>query len=206
MVKLLFFCRRRPDLTHERYATLLLDGHVPLALRHHPSMRRYVVNIVEQSLADAPPLDSIGALWFDTLADYQERLYDSPEGERIIARDVARFMGGADAYVTDEHVVRPPPAPTRSAGEKLVVGFRRLPELTRAGFVERWLAAPPLAVRASIANLIVERRGAAPPDYDGIAELYLEASPAGPTPGAIREAFSPLATVDIYRVAEYVQR
>jgi len=80
MVKLVFLCRRRPDLTHERYVELLLGGHVPLALRHHPALRRYVVNIVEDTRGPAPPLDSIGELWFDTLADYRERLYDSPAG------------------------------------------------------------------------------------------------------------------------------
>src|SRR5437879_7595304 len=93
MVKLLFLCRRRPDITHERYAELLLRGHVPLALRHHPALRRYVVNIVEDTRGPAPPLDSIGELWFDTLADYRERLYDSPEGAGIIARDDAGALG-----------------------------------------------------------------------------------------------------------------
>src|SRR6266404_5754153 len=89
MVKLVFLCRRRPDLTHERYVERLLGGHVPLALRHHPTPRRYVVNIVEDTRGPAPPLDSIGELWFDTLADYRERLYDSPEGAGIIARGAA---------------------------------------------------------------------------------------------------------------------
>ena len=103
MVKLVFLCRRHPDISHDRYAALLLDEHVPLALRHHPHMRRYVVNIVEESCAGAPPLDSIGFLWFDSLDDYRDRLYDSPEGARIIGRDVARFLGGADAYATTEH-------------------------------------------------------------------------------------------------------
>ena len=37
MVKLIFLCRRRPDITHERYVELLLKGHVPIALRHHPT-------------------------------------------------------------------------------------------------------------------------------------------------------------------------
>jgi hypothetical protein len=96
MVKLVFLCRRRPDLDHARYVDLLLRGHVPLALRHHPTLRRYVVNIVESTRGPAPPLDSIGELCIDSLADYRERLYDSPDGQQIIARDVAGFLGGAD--------------------------------------------------------------------------------------------------------------
>src|SRR2546422_6367956 len=93
MVKLVILCRWRPDITHDRYAELLLRGHVSLALRHHPALRRYVVNIVEDTRGPAPPLDSIGELWFDTLADYRERLYDSPAGARIIARDVSGVPG-----------------------------------------------------------------------------------------------------------------
>src|SRR5438128_6516803 len=117
MVKLFFLCRRRPDLSHAEYVRRLLDGHVPLALRHHPTMRRYVVNIVEGVRGDTPPLDSIGVLWFDSLADFRDRLYDSPDGARVIAADVARFMGGAAAYATDEHVQRAPDAaPATGAG------------------------------------------------------------------------------------------
>lgn len=90
MVKLIFCCRRRPELTPERYASLLLGGHVPLALRHHPTMRRYVVNVVEQMPQGFAALDSIGELSFDTLADYEERLYDSDAGRAVIARAGAR--------------------------------------------------------------------------------------------------------------------
>src|SRR6058998_2877386 len=133
MVKLVFLCRRRPDITHERYAELLLDGHVPLALRHHPTLRRYVVNIVEGTRGPAPPLDSIGTLWFDSLADYRERLYDSPAGARAIGADVAGFLGGADAYATTEHVQRAPAEPPslgRTPGVKLLVAVGRAPGQT----------------------------------------------------------------------------
>src|SRR5262245_64197902 len=104
MVKLIFLCRRRAELTHDAYVTRLLEGHVPLALRHHPAMRGYVVNVVEETGAGLEPIDSIGELSFDSLVDYEERLYDSPEGRAAIARDVAEFLGGAEAYVTSEHV------------------------------------------------------------------------------------------------------
>src|SRR5207245_8044899 len=109
--KLVFLCRRASDLTHGRYVERVLGGHVPLAPRHHPPLRRYVVNVVEDTRRPAPPLDSIGELWFDTLADYRERLYDSPAGAGIIARDVAGFLGSTGTYVTTDHVHRTPAAP-----------------------------------------------------------------------------------------------
>src|ERR1700690_1756009 len=102
MVKLIFLCRRRPDVTHERYVELLLHGHVPLALRHHPMLRSYTVNIVEHGPPAEEALDSIGELCFETLEDYRERLYDSAEGQRIVQRDVAGFLESAHAYATTE--------------------------------------------------------------------------------------------------------
>src|SRR5262249_10909027 len=138
MVKLVFLCRRRPDISHEDYAERLLRGHVPIALAHHPTLRRYVVNIVEESCGSAPALDSIGELWFDSLADCRERLYAWAEGARLVARDVAGFLGGAHAYVAaeDPHASPPAsvPAGVRSPGAKLVICVTRAPGLARDVF------------------------------------------------------------------------
>jgi uncharacterized protein (TIGR02118 family) len=182
MPKLVFLCRRRPDLTHERYAELLLVGHVPLALRHHPTMRKYVVNLVEGLRAGAEPLDSIGELTFDSLDDFRERLYDSDEGRRVIERDVAGFMGGAHAYVTTEHVQKGPattaPLGARSPGVKIVGLVRRPEGMTHAEFAEHWLERHvPLALRHHpglhkyVTNVVDQRLGDAP-EWDGIAELH----------------------------------
>ncbi len=61
MVKLVFLCQRRPDVTHEQYVEMLLRGHVPLALAHHPTLRRYVVNVVESTRGPLRILDSATA-------------------------------------------------------------------------------------------------------------------------------------------------
>ena len=181
MVKIFFFCRRRPDISHEAYTERLLHGHVPIALRHHPSLRRYTVNVVDESSANAPPLDSIGELSFDSMADYQDRLYDSAEGQRIVARDVAGFLGGAAAYATTEIVQRPPPAATlgeRTAGIKFVAAVRRADRLAHEDFVRGWLdrhvhlvLADPL-VRGYKTNVVDAKLAPDAPAYDGIAELY----------------------------------
>jgi len=224
MVKLVFLCRRRPDLTHEQYVERLLGGHVPLALRHHPTLRRYVVNIVEGTRGPAPALDSIGELWFDTLADYRERLYDSPEGERIITRDVAGFLGAAAAYVTNERVQRAPAVPSepgsRSPGGKLFACLVRVPAMSRPAFRTHWLERHvPLALRHHattryVTSLIEQRLGDGA-DYDGFAELTF-ASAADldgrvyltPEGQAEIEADIPrfIGRVDAYVVAEYPQR
>src|SRR5439155_516486 len=78
----------------------------------------------------ASPVDSIGELWFDRIDDYRDRLYDSPDGERAILDDVGRFLAGADAYLTVEHVQRAAAAPSptgRTPGDKLFACLQRTP-------------------------------------------------------------------------------
>ena len=181
MVKLIFLCSRRRDITHERYADLLLNGHVPIALRHHPTLRRYTVNIVEQAPATEEALDSIGELWFDSLSDYRERLYDSPEGERVVQRDVAGFMGGAHAYAATEHVqkaVSQRQLGQRTPGIKMICPLRRRADLTHAQFVEHWLTRHvPLALEHHpqmvryVTNVVDQRLSTSGPEWDGFAEI-----------------------------------
>ena len=102
MPKLIFLCRRRPDITREEYGRRVLEGHVPLALKHHPTLRRYVVNLAEGTPPEGDEIDSLPSLHFDTLEDFKERLYDSPESEEIIAR-VAE--GEYDLTLADSHIV-----------------------------------------------------------------------------------------------------
>lgn len=226
MVKLIFLCRRRPDITHERYGALLLSGHVPIALQHHPLMRRYVVNIVEQSPADWEGLDSIGELSFDGLADFRERLYDSPAGKHIVERDVAGFMGGADAFVTTEHVQKALKASAvlgvRSAGIKLVCPVMRRSGMRHADFVEHWLTRHvPLALEHHpgmtryVTNVVDQRLGTTGPDLDGIAELHFPSAEALRTGMFSSPEGERLIREDItrfirrtaaYHVAEYPQK
>ena len=202
MVKLFFFCRRRADIAHEQYVELLLTGHVPLALKHHPTMRRYVVNIVEQAMEGSPGLDSIGILSFETLADYRERLCDSAAGERIIARDVARFMGGADAYATREETFGEMPhgvLGARSPGAKLICGVLQAGRHDRA-LIARLRAA---GVDGGALNAVDESMSAAGPGYRLIAELYTSIRPGAELVRTLREEF---AEIHLYDTAEYVER
>jgi uncharacterized protein (TIGR02118 family) len=226
MVKLIFLCRRRADISHEQYAERLLRDHVPLALTHHPTLRRYVVNIVDHSPDGFAPLDSIGELWFDSLADFRERLYDSDEGRRIVEADVRRFMGGADAYATTEHVQKSasdaPALGTRSPGIKLMCPVQRRAEMSHADFVAHWLTRHvPLALRhhpgmsAYLTNVVAEPLSPGGAAWDGFAELYfssVEAFASGmfDSPDGERIIRADIARfigrTAAYRVTEYVQK
>lgn len=224
-MKLVFLCRRRPDIDHERYADLVLRSHVPIALRHHPTMRKYVVNVVEGRRAGAEELDSIAELSFDSLADYRDRLYDDEAGRRIVQEDVARFMGGAYAYLTSEHVQKGPvttaPLGERSPGVKIVGLVRRPDGMSHDAFVDHWLQRHvPLALRHHpglhkyVTNVVETRLGNAP-EWDGIAELHFPSietmrtgffdSPDGER--VIREDMPRFIGLTWgYDVAEYVQK
>ncbi len=226
MVKLVFLCRRRSDISLDTYADRLLTGHVPIALRHHPAMRKYVVNIVDRVPRGEEVLDSIGELSFASLDDFRERLYDSEEGRKIVERDVGGFMGGAHAYATTAHVqkMRPTSAPlgTRSPGIKLMCPIIRHPSMRHAEFVDHWLTRHvPLALQHHpgliqyVTNVVDERLSPSGDPWDGFAELHFASeqsyrdgmfdSPAGER--AIREDMARfIGRSAAYRVAEYVQK
>ncbi|HUI25194.1 MAG TPA: EthD family reductase [Candidatus Kryptonia bacterium] len=226
MVKLIFFCRRRPDITHERYVGLLLGSHVPLALKHHPAMRKYVVNIVESCPDGWESFDSIGELSFDNLADYRERLYDSEAGRRIIEADVRQFMGGAHAYITTERVQRSQSRTSRlaarSPGTKMICPVVRRAEMSHAQFVAHWQTRHvPLALAhhpgmsGYVTNIVDDRLSTTGEALDGVAELYfpsVEARRGGMFDSiegerVIRDDMARfIGRTAAYRVAEYVQR
>ncbi len=219
---MLFLCRRRPDLSRDEYARRILEGHAPLALVHHPNLRRYVIQIVEGRPADGDEIDSLPTLWFDSIEDFRERLYDSPEGQAVIRQDVQRFMGGSDAYATREHVHRnDDPAPAsghRSPGTKWMYLLARRSELTRAEFQRRWLAEhvplvlehqPQLSGYAS--SLVAEMLSETGPEWDAFEEQSFLSdspeprfdSPAGER--AVAESRAALvARAPGYRIHEYV--
>jgi len=223
VLKVIFPCRRLPGLDRAEYARRVLQDHVPLALRHHPSMRRYTVNLVERGPAEGPALDSVAELSFDSFEDFRDRLYDSEEGRRIIGDDVARFLGGAHAYLAREHLHRDTLAPTalgtRTPGVKWLLFVRRRPELDPAAFVTHWhgvhvplvLDALP-ALRRYATRPIERQHGTGGPDWDGVAALWFESREAARAglraAGAAIDADTAkfIAEVRAWSVAEWPQK
>jgi uncharacterized protein (TIGR02118 family) len=106
-VKMVSIGRRRPELTVEQFETHWREVHGPLALTHHVGMWRYVQNLVVERLGQArDDVDSMAELHFRTVDDLVHRLYDSPEGRKIIAADVMRFGGGGDTHFFEETILR----------------------------------------------------------------------------------------------------
>jgi uncharacterized protein (TIGR02118 family) len=87
------FVRRSPGLSREEFADHWTNVHAPLARKHHPTLVRYVQNIViEPVTPGAPEVDGVAELGFRSLKDVHQRMYDSPAGAEIIRRDIQRFL------------------------------------------------------------------------------------------------------------------
>lgn len=222
MLKIVYPCRRLPELDRAEYARRILEEHVRLALAHHPGMRHYVVNVVEREPEGTPPVDSFAELWFDSLASYQTELYDSEEGRRAIGADVARFLGGAEAYGTREHVHREgaerKPG-TRTPGVKWILAVRRKPELSMDAFVEHWHQSHvPLVLdtlptlQRYVTSAVEERLSDGASLWDGFSELWWESRDAARDalraagPAIDEDTARFIAEVRAWSVAEHPQK
>lgn len=81
------------------------DIHVPLALRVHVGMDKYVRNwIVDASRGR--PAGGIAELNFPTLDDMLKRYFDSDRGKEEIMHDISHFIANGTRFFTSEFVLR----------------------------------------------------------------------------------------------------
>jgi len=119
MVKLVFCCRRRPELSPEQFRRTWLDRHGSLvrSLRTAlPMMRRYVQShtlegpaneAIRASRGSREPYDGITEVWFDSL----EAMAGSSEatlaaGKRLL-EDERTFidLANSSVFLTEEHEI-----------------------------------------------------------------------------------------------------
>jgi uncharacterized protein (TIGR02118 family) len=107
VIKVVFLVKRAEGITHDEFVRHLLERHVPLALRHHPRLRKYSSAPIMPGTDNPGGFDAVAELYFDTLHDFRSGLYDSEDGRRVIMEDVARFCGrGGRHYITEEIVFK----------------------------------------------------------------------------------------------------
>jgi hypothetical protein len=105
-VKAIYLTRRLEGLTEEE-AKQRWKAHAPLAVKHHAGMAKYVQNGVYAALTPgAPVVHGIAELHFPTLADLEQRMYDSAEGREAIAADVAGLVAESTVLYTSEYILR----------------------------------------------------------------------------------------------------
>lgn len=110
-MKQISFLTRAAGLTRSQFAAHWQEIHAPLASKHHPTIWRYVQNVlVERLTADAPEIDGVAELSYRSYEDWRDRKYDSPEGQTIITADIPRFIDTTSAWhvLAHEHVLASP--------------------------------------------------------------------------------------------------
>ena len=119
MVKLVFCCRRRPELSLEQFQQRWLEVHGPLVRRLRakiPQMQRYVQShtiagdaseMLRASRGAKPPYDGITEVWFDSLAALGASGADGVDAARQLLADEAEFIDLANSavFLTEEHEI-----------------------------------------------------------------------------------------------------
>jgi uncharacterized protein (TIGR02118 family) len=118
MLKIVFCCRRKADLSAEEFQRYWLEQHGPLvrSLRHAlPAMTRYVQShTLAGSYADRlrasrgtdEPFDGVAEIWMDTTVQAQDAAAARSAMARLV-EDEMRFLDlpRSVIFVTEEHVI-----------------------------------------------------------------------------------------------------
>jgi uncharacterized protein (TIGR02118 family) len=87
------FLQAASGLTRQEFGDHWRDVHTPLARQHHPTLWRYVQNVVVDVLTPgAPEVDGIAELSFRSVSDLRDRMYASEEGRQAVGADVRTFI------------------------------------------------------------------------------------------------------------------
>lgn len=119
MIKLVFCCRRKPEMTLEEFQTRWLDVHGPLVQRLReklPMMKRYVQShTVPGPLNDGlregrgtmEGYDGITEVWFDSIEGMAGQSEEALAASQALFEDEAKFLDFSTScvFVTEEHEI-----------------------------------------------------------------------------------------------------
>ena len=101
MVKEMLLLKRKEGLSQEEFSKHYEEVHVPLILKHCPTIKRYVRNYVANTLgAEGPDFDCITEVWYDDMAGFQAmvKFYFSEAG-KVIRDSEESFMDASKIVV-----------------------------------------------------------------------------------------------------------
>jgi uncharacterized protein (TIGR02118 family) len=119
MVKLVFCCRRKPELSPEAFQERWLTVHGPLVKRLReqlPQMKRYVqshtlsgpaTDMLTQSRGAKAPYDSITEVWFPSVEALDMSEAEALDAARQLLEDEGKFIDLANSavFLTEEHEI-----------------------------------------------------------------------------------------------------
>lgn len=118
MLKIVFCCRRKPDLSAEEFRRYWLEHHGPLvrSLREAlPAMTRYVqshtlagpeTDRLRASRGTDEPFDGVAEIWMDTTMTAEDRAAARAAMTQLV-EDEMRFLDlpRSVIFITEEHVI-----------------------------------------------------------------------------------------------------
>jgi uncharacterized protein (TIGR02118 family) len=107
MIKRVSLVRRRRGMAREAFVRHWLGPHAEIA-RQVPGIRGYVILLAEDP--EACGYDGVAITWFDTREE-AETGFRAPVVADRLAADRPEFLEDVTVFLTEEHVVLPPPTP-----------------------------------------------------------------------------------------------
>lgn len=103
MLKILFWARRKADLSPEEFRQYWVEVHAPLARDSLQGLRRYEVNIVTGATRGEPLVDGMAELYFDSRDAFRQAFAAS--GGRAVLDDLPKFTGENGTMFAEEHTI-----------------------------------------------------------------------------------------------------
>lgn len=101
MIKQIFWVKRKPGLTFEKFKKYYLEVHAPLVKKSFAEIRKYVVNFALQRGKETP-YDAVTEICWD---DFETivKIAKSDTYQKVIRSDEAKFIGSIEVILTEEY-------------------------------------------------------------------------------------------------------
>ncbi len=104
-IKQLSFIHKARDVSDEDFVRRY-RAHVPEARRHMPGLWKYVQNLVDPLPSDRAEPYGVSELWFDSIDDFRERYWASPESQPEEHAEVSQFLSSRTWSLLTHEVIR----------------------------------------------------------------------------------------------------
>jgi uncharacterized protein (TIGR02118 family) len=105
VIKRITLAKRRADMSHAEFAAYWLGPHVEIA-RDIPRALGYVINVADDP--ESAGWDGVAEMWFASRQDAEDAFRSEPIASALAA-DRPKFLGEYRVFLTEEHVITPPP-------------------------------------------------------------------------------------------------
>jgi hypothetical protein len=127
--KIIWLARKRSEVSRD-YFVERWRQHALMVWRIHVGIWRYAQNVVEEHIGEmGNGVDGVAITHYRSVEDLLTRQYRDATARREVLEDVSAFTAGAEAYLTEELILRSPnpvPEPLRQATDVSPVRDREL--------------------------------------------------------------------------------